>query len=102
MSKLWERRTITLYFGPIVALIVVVIAALGAYEVWWYSQPTIPLDINTATVGHLTTLDGVDEPLAKQIIEGRPYHHKDELVQKNIIPRATYDKIKDQIVAKPK
>jgi len=27
---------------------------------------------------------------------------KDELVQKKVIPQATYDKIKDQIVAKQK
>ena len=29
-----------------------------------------------------------------------PYKRKDELVQKKIIPQATYDKIKDQILAK--
>ena len=35
-------------------------------------------------------------------IEGRPYARKDELVQKKIIPRATYEQIKYKIVARQK
>ena len=50
----------------------------------------------------LTVLSGVDEPTAEGIIDGRPYRHKDELLQKKIIPQATLDKIKDQIVARQK
>ena len=68
------------------------------------STATVPkaglVDINTATATELKGLSGVSDTDSAKINQGRPYTDKNQLVSRHVVSEATYDKIKDHIVAK--
>ena len=61
--------------------------------------PANAVDINTATETDLIAI-GIDRPVAKKIIDSRPFRNKRDLVAKQLLTAEQYDKLKDKIVAR--
>lgn len=55
------------------------------------------VNINTATIGQLDSLDGVGPSTAQKIVEGRPYGKKEDILNVSGIGEVTYNKFKDTI-----
>lgn len=59
------------------------------------------VNINKASVSDLVLVLGLSRQIAEDVVSNRPYRLRGELVAKNIIPKTTFDEIKDRITASP-
>jgi competence protein ComEA len=57
------------------------------------------VDINAATKEELSALPGIGDTYSQKIIDGRAYNSKRDLLTRKILPQATYDQVKDKIIA---
>jgi DNA uptake protein ComE-like DNA-binding protein len=60
------------------------------------------VDLNRASKADLMRLPGIGEADARQIIAGRPYQAKNELVDKKILSAEIYAKISGRVIATEK
>jgi competence protein ComEA len=63
------------------------------------TSPSEKLDINSATKDQLEAIPGIGTAYAQKIIGGRPYHSKRDLLTRKIVPKSTYEGIRDKIIA---
>jgi DNA uptake protein ComE-like DNA-binding protein len=55
------------------------------------------MNINKASASDLVLFLGLKQDEADRIVNNRPYRVKGELVAKNVVPKETFDLIKDRI-----
>lgn len=61
------------------------------------TNDTKKTNINTASALQLDQLPGVGKVQAESIIQGKPYYSLEDLLEKDIVSKSTYEKIKDLI-----
>jgi competence protein ComEA len=107
------NRNRSLVVGAVLAFLLAVLGTFGLHQTKASSlnlapapqamsakQPADLVDINTATKDQLDALPGIGAVYSQKIIDGRPYKAKTDLVKKNVLPQATYNKIAKLIIAK--
>jgi DNA uptake protein ComE-like DNA-binding protein len=61
----------------------------------------VPVNINTATASDLVLFLGLTQETADRVVANRPYKVKGELVARNVLPKATFDELKDRMTVTP-
>lgn len=74
-------------------------AAEGVREGWNRGGHSL-VNVNVATESELVSLPGITHRDARRIVEGRPYQDKHDLVAKDVLSEAAYQKIRERITSK--
>ena len=59
------------------------------------------MNVNKASAGDMVLVLGLPKDVADRIVANRPYRVKGELVAKNVVPKDTFDMIKERISVSP-
>ena len=59
------------------------------------------MNVNKASAGDMVLVLGLSKDVADRIVTNRPYRLKGELVAKNVVPKETFDMIKERISVSP-
>jgi DNA uptake protein ComE-like DNA-binding protein len=63
------------------------------------SQPEMRVDLNSASMEELLQVPGMTRTWAGRIVRFRPYHAKNELLDRGVVTSEVYSRIKEYIVA---
>ena len=63
--------------------------------------PSAVMNVNRASSSEMVLLLGISKDMADRVVNNRPYKVKGELVAKNVLPKETFDMIKDRISVSP-
>ena len=66
-----------------------------------FNGTATPVNINTASANDLELFLGLTKEVADKVVLNRPYRLRGELLSKKVLPKATFDVIKDRITAAP-
>jgi len=61
--------------------------------------PEARIDINHASVVELMKVPGMTASWAGRIVRFRPYHSKQDLLERGVLPSDVYERIKDYVIA---
>jgi cell division protein FtsB len=59
------------------------------------------MNVNKASAGDMVLVLGLSKDVADRVVTNRPYRVKGELVAKNVLPKETFDLIKERISVSP-
>lgn len=65
------------------------------------TAPSAAMNINKVSASDMVLFLGLKQDEADRIVSNRPYRVKGELVAKNVVPKETFDLIKDRISVSP-